>query len=262
MTDQSRSPNGSDKTADPGKPAEAIDPDDTGEILLSEMKRSLSDGAMAAVTDEEVAEYQAKQTIELSKDPDERDTVPPWDTDRLRKEQIAAWNNMAEQMVNVVRTIKRNEGKLGDTIKRMMQLVVLVGAFVFGGSGIDWYLGDTVVDRTAEQLDVMRKQNEDFARKQDAMLGAVIELAQAQALSIEAAQDFDPDKETAAKIAALDALKAALQAKKITTDSDAEKAAVDERIEQVSEKREAVEEAEQVVDEAGDDYIPEYDDKP
>lgn len=221
-----------DKTADRAKPA---DPDDTGEILLGEMKKSLSGSTMAAVTDDELAAFEAKKQSEQAKAPDKRDTVPPWDSDRLRREQIQAWNHMAEQMVNVVRTIKKNEGKL-------MRVVALVAAVVFGGSGIDWYLGDTVIDRTAQQLEQMRAQNEAFGTKQDAMLRAVIELAEAQALSIEAAQDFDPDKETAAKAAALDALRAALEAKKATTDSAAEKRVVDRKIEQVDEKRERAEE--------------------
>ncbi|MHA1573148.1 MAG: hypothetical protein ACTSX8_04070 [Alphaproteobacteria bacterium] len=161
------------------------------------------------------------------------DTIPPWEPDKIRRQQLLAWNRMAEQMVNVIKTVKLNEKKNESTVQRIRSLVYIVVAILSGGAGVNWYQGNVVTELTdAGQRDVEVMLAE-ASVKQDLILKAVVELAEAQALSIEAGVDLDPEKYHAAKTAALKARKSALEAKKATAVDPAEKADAERKIEQV-----------------------------
>lgn len=219
-------PNGSDSEADP---------DDTGAHLLAQMKRSYSDPAMPAITDEDVAAAHERERVEDAKA--RSDTIPPWAPDEIRREQIKAWNEMATQLINVVRTVKKNEQQNQATVERLRTLVFVVMAVIAGGTGVDLWQGQQVVGSSAQTQTQIAQRLDESAERQRAILNAVLAVVEAQAIAIEANAGYDPEKDVEAKVAALEAQKTALEAKKATTEDPAEKAEADRKIEAVEAKQ-------------------------
>lgn len=205
-----------DDNDNPGQPQS---PDDSSEVLLASLKRSISDPAMPAVTEEEIAAAEAAEARKMDEARERHDTLPPWSPDKIRREQIQAWNNMAEQMIHVVRTVKINEQKNEATVARVRTLVIVAMLTVLGGTALDWYGSRSVRSAAVDGLAALEQRLVETDRKQDLMLKAIIEQTEAQALLIEAMSSFDPEKDQAARAAALEAHRAALEAKKATTQS-------------------------------------------
>lgn len=67
------------------------------EVLLDDMKRSISRPAMPAVTAEEEVAFTSREVRKA-------ESVPP--TREMRRAQIETWNRMAEKMIEVVVVIK------------------------------------------------------------------------------------------------------------------------------------------------------------
>lgn len=128
-----------------------------------------------------------------------------------RGNQIAAWNNMADRMIDVVKTIKGNELRLAAWEERMRRLVVGAVLVAVLLAGVAVFYNMKVV-RATEHLEVeTRSALADLRERQDRLLGAVAGLAAAQAVGIEADLSYNPQTEHEAKAAALEAQQKALE---------------------------------------------------
>ena len=205
--------------------AEEDQPRDSSSDLLAHLKRSGSDAFVPAVTDEEISVYEKKSHGAESR------------IDSLRDSQIVAWNNMAEQMIRVVQTIKRNEQNLQASEQRMRRLVVVVLLAILFAGPVAVYYNIRVV-RSAEHLESETKTAlAELRERQDRLLSAIAGLAAAQAVGIEVGISWSPVKEKEAKVAALEAQQQALevQAESATT---AEQPALQDKLDKVKKKAE------------------------
>lgn len=215
---------------------EPLDPDSSSEILLSQMRKTYSDPEMVAVTSEEEAVAIEKEKTAAARK--RGDTIPPWSSDEIRRQQILAWNAMAEAMIDVVKTIKTNEKKSDESDVRRRRVVYFVVAAAIAAVAINWRQGDEMIRQAAAHQQRVEQRLEASAGNQNKLLHAVAELAEAQALGIEAGADSDPAKEKIAKVQALEARKGALEAKQATETDPEQKAKTERKIEKVDEATE------------------------
>ncbi len=215
-------PNGSDES--PG-------PDSSSDSLLRQMRRTYSDPEMPAITDEDVAAAIERDKTDEARD--KNDTLPPYSSAEIRREQIKAWNAMAEAMIDVVKTIKTNEKKMDESDARRRRLIFLVVAAAIIAVFVNWRQGQTMIEQAAEHQQRVERNLEDSSKKQDKLMLAVAELAEAQAVGLEADADYDPDKGKIAKAEALEAQKLALEAKKEAQTDPEQKAKTERKIEKV-----------------------------
>lgn len=215
---------------------EALNPDNSSEILLDKMRKSIkaSDPLMAAITDEEVEAF--KETFgeksEEGKEPESAEDISSLASRRrIAQEQILAWNDMAEQMIKVVKTIKVNEEKTLGSEKRNQR----VSWFVVGVMCVSIAGNIHVTLNARAQTEALNAEmtaaNARSAANQNRMLEAVASLAEAQALLIKAEAEYDPEAKREAGVKALEAREKALVAKKETVPSH-EKPEVQKKIDE------------------------------
>lgn len=208
-----------------------LNPDDSSKILLDQMRRTYSDPAMPAVTDEDAAAAFEKEKVDAARQ--RGDTIPPWSSDEVRRQQIKAWNAMAEEMINVVKTIKLNERKSEerDQQRRLIAMIVVAAALL--AILMNWWQGERMLRQARGHQDRVERVLEAQTEKHNALLNAIAELAEAQALGIDAVASFDPAKDKVAKAQALEAQKVALEAKRATESDPARLAETERRLEKV-----------------------------
>jgi hypothetical protein len=164
-------------------------------------------------------------------------TIPPGapDSDRKARERaVAAWNALASRMVEVIKTIRKNELRLRWAL-RLVWVAILIGIIAA------FYLA-MQAERTINMLseNMLREQRAETAKmtkKQEATLNAIAKLSEAVGKKLEADVDPSPGADDEAAVAALDAQEAALKAKKEVTDSYVTKAAADREIREVELKK-------------------------
>ncbi len=167
------------------------------------------------------------------------------DSDReARDRQIAvvdAWNRLSEKMVCVVRTIQKNEERMLASEARVRRSNRLTAFAVWAGIAVAiagaFYLAieaEKAVNNLHRQtVEAIGKMGSD----QQATLTAVTKLSEAVGLKLAADVDPSPAADAEAATAALDAQKAALEAKKQVSDSPAAKAEAERKIKKVEAKR-------------------------
>lgn len=162
---------------------------------------------------------------------------------------VQTWNEMAAAMVGVIKTIKVNEAKSTASEKRFKHMMYIVICTVLAAFCVNWFQGDNISQNSDLHNAAIEDKLDTSAGKQDALLTAVIALAIAQGVGLEADADYNPEKDALARIEALAAQKAAFEAKKTFETDPAEKAKTDAKIKRVDRaaqkaKDEAKEEAE------------------
>lgn len=224
MTDRRNRDKGRNKS-------EPVDPDSSNEILLDQMKRTYSDPEMPAITNEEEAvAIEREKTAQAVK---RNDTLPPWSSDEIRRQQIRAWNEMAKRMVDVVRTIKTSETKMAQTDRRRWYVALFIVFTAVVAVAVNWWQGEKMIAQAAAHQSRIEKKLDENADRQTKLLSAVAKLAEAQASGIEASADGESPKDKIAKVQALEAQKAALEARLATETDPDQRDRTDRKIERV-----------------------------
>lgn len=162
------------------------------------------------------------------------------DSDRKARDlAVKAWNALCKKMVEVIKTIRKNETRQEQNVHRMAHMTLAVwiamGLAITGA----FYLAvqaekaiNNLHRQTIGAMDVM-------AKDQKATLTAITKLSEAVSKKLEADVAPSQQADDEAEVAALDAQKAALEATKQVTNSPAEKAKADKAIKKVEAKTDA-----------------------
>jgi len=168
-------------------------------------------------------------------------TVPP--AAKAQAEAVAAWNDMATQMVAVIRSIQKNEAATAAIAKRVALMVILTLVLQLVGFGLLAFFGRSLegrvylqTSRAQEAAALVEKKVDDSLTNQDKLLKAVAALANAQALNISAKDSTDPREVKAVQVAALEAQTEILEVKKDTAGTPSEKKAVQTKLVEVATK--------------------------
>ncbi len=157
-----------------------------------------------------------------------------------RSEQIVAWNALADAMIKVVKTIKKNEQRQAEMKKHIRLVALVVIAAVVCGMMGGAYVARTVLEQVQAGKAVvgqLQAQQTSMAVEQHATLEAVTALADALAKDIEAGQTLEPEDEEAAAEAARQAQLKAAQAEKTMAATPAARATADRKIQAAKMKK-------------------------
>ena len=162
--------------------------------------------------------------------------VPPSGGGEPSERAVKAWNALCGKMVEVVKTIRKNEKMQAESNKRNSLTHKLIWIAVLAMLGGDYYMGEQRSTERAAELTKLADENKEastaMTKKQEATLRAVAEIAKAMGKVL----DVDTNPQEAAE-ATVDAQRAALEAKKELTDSFTEKIMADKAIRKLDERK-------------------------
>lgn len=161
--------------------------------------------------------------------------VPPSGEDSPSEKAIKAWNALCAKMVEVIKTIRKNEQQQATNTRKMTithrLMWVAVAVMLSGG----YYMENSQSDARAKSFEKINKMiiesNDSMTKKQDATLKAIIELTSALSKNLDTDATPEEVEETF-----VEAQKAALEAKKEVADNYIEKAAAEKEIRELDKK--------------------------